>query len=455
MTDAQVARLQEYAAERARPVKGLLARRDPEAARQRRMLDTVRAFGAERGLVLFGGLAIHLALRKLGAPGLYDDAELPDYDWLSTNAVRDAYDLVERLKGPQVAAIRAIHVQTMRVRVNFVYVADIGYVPPAVLARVPILDVDGLRVVHPDFQRLDMHLAFCFPYSNAPREDVYSRWAKDADRLARLDQTVPIKGSAVVAQPGWGEWVETEDLLAGENASDLGVAFTGFAGYALLLSMLAAVGGSAEGLPEARIQVKKRAFRVGGTAPVGVPSLAASEPVLAGELCAPFLDLQQLVRAKGGACAAVFGPRRLAAGVVPLGGGTVGRLATYHHVCLSFLLGSFLGDDAARTQCRAYYAATLQLVARGRAACGEPADSPFVPSVLTVGAPDPAGRRQLNIDHSYATRMAALAAKAGEAPPEAAEPVPKNYYPPKARPEPFDYESSAYFRRDGRCPLLS
>lgn len=171
---------------------------DADAEMVDRALEIVKDFIAERGLVLYGGLAIDYALRLKGER-LYPPGERPDYDAYSPRSVDDAYDLAERLQDagfPKVSAIRALHVQTMRVRVNFVGVADLSYVPPAVFERLPALRYQSLRVVHPDFQRADMHLAFCFPFSNPPLEDLFHRFPKDQKRIALLDRLYRIDTGA-------------------------------------------------------------------------------------------------------------------------------------------------------------------------------------------------------------------------------------------------------------------
>ena len=481
------------------PPPAWLGRREPDDARTRQALWAVLQFGVERRMVLFGGLAIDLALRAAGRPPLYSDDELPDYDWLAEDSVRAAYDLAERLQRlgfRQVAAIRAIHVQTMRVRTDFRYVADVGYMG-GLLARVPQLEVGApdprapgggpaarVRVVHPDYQRIDMHLAFCFPYKGAPREDVFHRWGKDAERLERLDEAYPLFGRAgapelpaaaaagPVAEPAG--WVRTREPVAGARPAELEVAFTGAAGYALLWEALRAMpGGGVEGLPPlARLAVRADGYRL-GVAPglEEVPAVASPREELfegAEERCAPLLDLYALRRVAGlpGARGAYVGPQRLAAGALAAGpGGRWLRLASYHHVLLCFLAGAVWGPEGGRAACRRAAAWTAELVRRGRQAAlalgGEAllAESPFAPPTSTVG--------ERSLDPAYVIRISALAERAGDPPPFGPPaPVPANYYGsapggrqagrPAGRggkkPPPFDYAASEYFQHTGQCP---
>src|SRR5262249_38025243 len=97
-----------------------------------------------------------------------------------------------------ISAINASHITTRRVRLNFVAIADITYIPQNIYDAIPYMTVskmkeyNGLRVVHPDFQRMDMHRAFCIPYANPPLEVIWYRLKKDQKRFRLLDAQYPI-----------------------------------------------------------------------------------------------------------------------------------------------------------------------------------------------------------------------------------------------------------------------
>ena len=160
-----------------------------------RALALVRNFISERRdrLVLYGGLGLDFMLRECDKR-IYPDEERPDYDFYSCRSVDDAYDLAEILHKagfPDVDARRARHVQTMRVRVSFVPVADISFVPPTVLDAIPRMEVSAasgvpITIVHPYWQFLDQHLALSFPMRDPPMEPVFSRFEKDVTRFNML-----------------------------------------------------------------------------------------------------------------------------------------------------------------------------------------------------------------------------------------------------------------------------
>jgi hypothetical protein len=195
--------LREWAGARAEEFSAVAQKLDADAALARRALDEVRRFIVERKLILYGGLAIDYALRLRGG-GADPPHKIPDYDFFSPRSVEDAYALADRLAEAgfeNVGAIPAIHVQTMRVSVDFIYVADISYAPPAVFERMPTIPFAGMRVLHPDYQRLDMHLAFCFPYAHPPREDIFHRYPKDLRRFRLFQGHFPIAAGGALGRP--------------------------------------------------------------------------------------------------------------------------------------------------------------------------------------------------------------------------------------------------------------
>lgn len=152
----------------------------------------------EHKRILYGGMAIDLALKGAGFPGIYTEDTLPDYDFMSPDFYEDSNKLALLLQAaelPQVSSINALHVTSRKVRVSFQPVADITYIPPSIYEAIPYLELKkpaGLRVVHPDFQRLDLHRAFNYPYENPPMEVIFHRFHKDAKRLKLIREHFPL-----------------------------------------------------------------------------------------------------------------------------------------------------------------------------------------------------------------------------------------------------------------------
>ncbi|HVE12210.1 MAG TPA: hypothetical protein VNI01_02340, partial [Elusimicrobiota bacterium] len=439
----------------------------------------VRAFAVERRLVVYGGLAIDFALRLRGER-LYPDGARPDFDFFSPRSVDDAYDLADRLAAaglPAVSAIRAVHVQTTRVRVAFRVVADLSFAPPAVFAELPVFEYAGLRTLHPDFQRMDIHLSLCFPFAGAPREAVFHRWRKDLKRFALLARLYPLAAPAAApAAPEAPEAVPLVEVEAGlavaGKAPELQVALHGFAAYAALRVALAALA-RARGQPdfppgEAGAPMLALEFVGAGRLRVGVPAggevhLASFEPEAAAGAGAaafePFMDLAPPSFRRGPLTVFSTRGRRLAAAIVPVAAGGAALQAwvvSPQALLLLFLLRAHRAPGE-RATWLAFYRHTLALLRRAEALCAGGgrellARSPFALAVRTFGPAE--------TDPAYLVRMAELAAALGEtAPPPATglppdlagllAGLPKNYYPGRKRRPAFDYGASAFFRRAG------
>jgi hypothetical protein len=159
-------------------------------------LNVVENFIKAKGLMLYGGIAIDLAIKIVNdGIGIYSDSALPDYDFRSCFNYEDAIELATKLYKlgmSDVQCINAKHVTTRRVRTSFVWVADITYVPPNVVDKIPTINANGFLITHPDFQRCDIHSSLSFLLEGAPREVILHRYKKDTDRLRLLDSFYPM-----------------------------------------------------------------------------------------------------------------------------------------------------------------------------------------------------------------------------------------------------------------------
>jgi hypothetical protein len=162
-------------------------------------LDLVFNFIVSHKRIVYGGMSVDFALKMSGHKGIYADDTVPDYDFMSPDFYNDSNALAIELANAgftNISSINAQHITTRRVRVNFVPVADITYIPPNIYETLPYLEYRDknkkLRIIHPDFQRLDMHRAFSIPLENPPQEVFLFRAKKDEKRFRLLDQAYPI-----------------------------------------------------------------------------------------------------------------------------------------------------------------------------------------------------------------------------------------------------------------------
>ena len=144
--------------------------------------------------ILVGGMSIDHAL-KLKGSFLYDTEKI-DYDFITPEFYKDAYNIGQELskKFDNISVIGARHVSTIRVRYNFMVVADVTYVPQNLYDKIPTIEYEGTRNIHPHVQMIDQHRAMHFALENPPMETIISsRYEKDYKRYAMLYKYYPIE----------------------------------------------------------------------------------------------------------------------------------------------------------------------------------------------------------------------------------------------------------------------
>lgn len=180
-------------------IKGISEQRSIGFDVLEKSFDIVKKFILAKKRIIYGGMSIDMALKAAKLAGIYAADAIPDYDFMSPDLYNDSIELADMLfkefGDVGIDAINALHPTTRRVRINYVPVADITYVPPSTYDRLPTIDYKGFRVIHPTFQRLDMHRAFCNPLEHVPREVVFFRTSKDIKRFELLDSAYPLLGS--------------------------------------------------------------------------------------------------------------------------------------------------------------------------------------------------------------------------------------------------------------------
>ncbi len=157
-------------------------------------LEHVAHFIRKHQYKIVGGFSIDANLRLKGEK-LYEDDQLPDYDFYSPTHWETAYTLHSELcaLGMPADVIVAVHTTTMRVRVDDVPVADITYVPEEIYKRLPTNEYRGMQLIHPHITMLDQMHALSTLYENPPNEVIVARSKKDVARFERLITHFPFE----------------------------------------------------------------------------------------------------------------------------------------------------------------------------------------------------------------------------------------------------------------------
>ena len=151
-----------------------------------KMIFIVENFLRKKKLICYGGTAINNILPD--DDKFYDrETELPDYDFFSMNAMKDAKELADIYADEgfeEVEAKSGVHKGTYKVYVNFTPVADITHLEPEIYKNLErdSINIVGIRYASPNYLRMGMYLEL-----SRPAGDV-SRWEKVLKRLTLLKQ---------------------------------------------------------------------------------------------------------------------------------------------------------------------------------------------------------------------------------------------------------------------------
>lgn len=446
---------------------------DPAYRDIMRAIDIVRKYIIEHKLIIYGGLAIDYALRLVGDQIYLDNATaIPDFDVFSPNNVTDSYALADLLYAagwPEARAINALHMETMKVDiVSNHWVIDLTYRPKGIYERLPYLEYMGMRVIHPDFQRIDVHSSLAFPYDSPPREVIFDRWKKDITRFNKLAAAYPLESdmrAEVAATLVTADGVFSQYVLAG------------FAAYAAIyqqfvVEMAALDAQIPDGIVPARFSATFGAEHIdsiefdspGGDIEIvhfdikkAAGRIGASKPITYYE---PYINLIP-ARAELPGCTIYSTEGRLVA-ISSFDAGE-SRLKRIRMVGVQYQLKYFLSMHHAATMGYSMsassihgsiylnrYVSLLRMISAVEAASGRPGsatkfgpDSVFFPSVNTYGA-----------ENVSLSRLIALSRVESDLTGKPSHRLPQNYYPGRAAarkrdPPAFSPDEIIFFQESG------
>jgi hypothetical protein len=155
-----------------------------------KMIEIVENFIKVKNLICYGGTAINNILPT--EDQFYNkDAEIPDYDFFSPDALVDTKKLADiyfENGYTDVEAKSGQHHGTYKVFVNFIPVADITQIPKEIYnaLKKDSIQVSGILYAPPNFLRMSMYLEL-----SRPAGDI-SRWEKVLKRLTLLNKNYPL-----------------------------------------------------------------------------------------------------------------------------------------------------------------------------------------------------------------------------------------------------------------------
>ena len=157
------------------------------------MMLAVEDFLRKSKCICYGGTAINNILPV--SDQFYDkNLEIPDYDFYSRNALKDAKalaDIYAKFGWKDVEAKAGVHHGTFKVYVNYIPVADITQMDLDLFKSIKkdAIKVNGILYAPANFLRMAMYLEL-----SRPKGDV-SRWEKVLKRLNLLNKNYPLKNA--------------------------------------------------------------------------------------------------------------------------------------------------------------------------------------------------------------------------------------------------------------------
>ena len=147
----------------------------------------IEHFIREKNLIGYGGTAIHHALPK--EVQFYQSTDIPDYDFFSTDAIRDIQELADRLSDsfPNVEVKPAMFKGTYKLFVNYLPLVDMTHIEQELYQNLWISSFSRDKIHYVPYNYLRMSI---YQELSRPLGDV-SRWTKIFQRLALLNQHQP------------------------------------------------------------------------------------------------------------------------------------------------------------------------------------------------------------------------------------------------------------------------
>lgn len=163
---------------------------EPPKGERDAVMNTIKQFIKDRKRKVFGGWALNKLIEiKDPKDVFYGEGDVPDIEFYSYEPLKDLIDLCNILyekKYKNILGRQAQHDESYTVFFDYEKRCDIGYVPKIVYDRIPVIVVDGMNLVAPNFSIIDVIRTLSDPITS------YFRLTKVFSRLRKLQKHYPI-----------------------------------------------------------------------------------------------------------------------------------------------------------------------------------------------------------------------------------------------------------------------
>jgi hypothetical protein len=160
----------------------------------------IENFIKEKKLILYGGLAIDMLIKKNSKLHYYDEYDLKDYDVFSTNFIDDSNDLANILSSngyKKIAIKTGITGKTRKIFINFNYEAiiDISQIDKNFIDNIKIIKINNFRIAEPNYLKIDQ-------YKNVTSDLFrdYFRFQKSYRKILLLEKVFPINEKKMISK---------------------------------------------------------------------------------------------------------------------------------------------------------------------------------------------------------------------------------------------------------------
>lgn len=134
------------------------------------MTQMILDFVSKKNRVIYGGYALNMLICKASnnRETIYSKIDFPDVEFYTPSLKADVRDICDLFytKFNNVTAEEGVHPATFVVKVEFVNVLDVTFIPLPLFETIPSVKIRGVNIVSPEFAMVDIFRVYSFPINN-------------------------------------------------------------------------------------------------------------------------------------------------------------------------------------------------------------------------------------------------------------------------------------------------
>lgn len=176
---------------------------EPTLNEMTKVVKVIKDYLVKNKKIAYGGFAQNLLLKKKNNnEGFYKEIDgvffnwpdVADIEFYSHEPMADVIKLTEELFKAgfkYIEGSEGIHPETYKLFINFINYCDVSYMPLNIYNNAPIIEIDGIRCIHPHFMMVDAYRILTDPMTS------YWRLEKPIKRFQKILKYYPMDESLV------------------------------------------------------------------------------------------------------------------------------------------------------------------------------------------------------------------------------------------------------------------